>query len=286
MKKTHSAFELKLGPNRLLLRQSENMHLNRHCWRNNRHNNADYELHIILKGCCLLDVEDHQYPLQEGQAVLIAPGQYHRPQTLPGEFDFYSLSFSLSAGPLYEALRHHIPSCRIFLITSDMASICRNLFFEMGAGNPFRQEILQTMQTQLLLYTFRQLDLVGKPAAAPHTTSGKERTDLIDDFFEHHLADRAGAETLANRMHLSRRQLARVLQEYYGMGFQQKLIQTRMDQAAWLLRSSKKRVGEIAGTVGYTSEAAFYQVFRNHFHMTPQQYRALFLKQNDEEDHP
>jgi len=284
MKKTHSAFELKLGPNKLLLRQSETMHLNRHCWRNNRHNNAYYELHIILKGCCLVDVEDHQYSLHENQAILIAPGQYHRPQTLPGEFDFYSVSFSLSAGPLYEALQRHIPSCKIFPVTSEISSACRNIYHEMSSGSPFRQELLQALQTQLLLYAIRQLELASKPAAAPHTATEKERTDMIDDFFEHHMADRAGAETLANRMHLSRRQLARVLKEYYGMGFQQKLIQTRMDQAAWLLRSSKKLVSEIAGTVGYTSEAAFYQVFRNHFQMTPQQYRAHFIKYPDEEE--
>lgn len=33
------------------------------------------------------------------------------------------------------------------------------------------------------------------------------------------------------------------------------------------------RFAKIAGTVGYASETAFYQAFRNHFHVTPQQYR-------------
>ncbi len=285
MAKTHSALELKLGPNKLLLRQSDRMHLNRHAWCSNRHNNADYELHIILKGCCLVDVEDHQHPMQEGQAILIAPGQYHRPQTLPGEFDYYSLSFSLSEGPLYESLHQYVPSCKIFSTTPEIAATCRNIYFEMAAGNPFRQELLQALRTQLFLYTLRQLNLAEKPPAISQTPSEKERTEMIDNFFEHHMADRAGSEKLADQLHLSRRQLARVLQEYYGMGFQQKLIHTRMDHAAWLLRSTDKKVSEVAGAVGYTSEAAFYQVFRHHFSMTPQQYRILLQKQTDEKDH-
>ena len=284
MLKGHCAFELKLGKDKLLLYMSEELHTRKHIWSSNRHSNADYELHIILRGACSLDVEDRHYLLRDHEAILNAPGQYHQPHVLPGEFEHFSLSFSPAGGALLDTLRKLAPDSKVFPITAETVTLCRSIFYESAAGNPFRREMLQAQLTQLLLCAFRLLNLVTEAMPADQAPDKIHRTDLIDAFFESHLADKAGEAALAEQLHLSRRQLARVLQEHYGMGFQKKLICARMDRAAWLLRSTGKRVGEIAGLVGYTSEAAFYQVFRSQYEMTPQQYRSLFKKQPGEEE--
>lgn len=284
MQKTQYAFELRLGREKMLLRMNSEQHLNKYVWNSNRHCNADYELHIILRGACSLDVEEQHYLLQAPQAILIAPGQYHRPQSLPGEFERFSLSFSLTGGTLLETLRKTVPTSKVYSITDEILSNCRSIFYESAAGNPFRQEMLQALLTRLLLCNFRLLSITEQTNVNSHPITDAERTDLIDAFFESHMAEKAGEAALAAKLHLSRRQLARVLQENYGMGFQKKLILARMDHAAWLLRSTGKPVGEIAGIVGYASEAAFYQVFRSRFEMTPQQYRSMFKKQSGEEE--
>lgn len=51
------------------------------------------------------------------------------------------------------------------------------------------------------------------------------------------------------------------------------MLGARMDRAAWLLRNTNHMVSYIAGAVGYSSEPTFFQVFRHHFDLTPQQYR-------------
>ena len=94
-----------------------------------------------------------------------------------------------------------------------------------------------------------------------------------DVFFEDHLTEGAYVEELAKELHLSRSQLNRFLKEQYGMSFREKLLQTRMDRASWLLRHTEKPVEEIAGEVGYRSESAFFQVFRKIFGQTPEKYR-------------
>ncbi|MBO5364183.1 MAG: AraC family ligand binding domain-containing protein, partial [Clostridia bacterium] len=43
----------------------------------NRHCNACYELHICLKGTCVMGIDEKSYFLMERDAVLIAPGKYH-----------------------------------------------------------------------------------------------------------------------------------------------------------------------------------------------------------------
>lgn len=89
---------------------SEELYLQKHVWDSNRHSNADYELHIVLCGACTVDVEDRRYTLRGRQAILIAPGHYHRPKSLPGDFEHLALSFSISEGSLLTALQALVPS--------------------------------------------------------------------------------------------------------------------------------------------------------------------------------
>lgn len=83
-------------------------------WDVARHSNAAWELHLILKGKCDIDIDDQHLLLQQGQFVLIAPGQYHRPKAAPGEFERFSFSFSPKAHFLQHQLREKSCGCMVF----------------------------------------------------------------------------------------------------------------------------------------------------------------------------
>ena len=68
--------------------------------------------------------------------------------------------------------------------------------------------------------------------------------------------------------------LQKVKSEFKGMTFRQKKLATRMDHARYLLQMTDMHVYEIAAATGYLSEAAFYKAFRNHYQITPQEYRS------------
>lgn len=282
MKTALAVFEIKLGTDTMLLHMNEQQYQVRHVWDTPRHNNADYELHIILRGACTLDVEDRTYTLREGNAVIIAPGRFHMPVQCPGDFERFSVSFSLPQGGLLKALRKAVPVCRIYP-AAESVSLCRGILYESAAGNPYRHEMMRAQMTQLILASLRTLELNAESYPDRALSNNSERIRLIDTFFEDHLADKAGEEVLAAALHLSRRQLSRVLKDCYGMGFREKLIQSRMDSAAWMLRCSDKKISQIASEVGYNSEAAFYQVFRARFDMTPTEYRSRNKKTEDSE---
>jgi len=271
-------YELSLWEETLFVRAGDGQTMNTHTWDTQRHNNADYELHVLLEGACSLDVEHNTYILRPMQAVLISPGRYHHPRTKPGAFERFTLNFTVADGKLLEALQFHVPVCQVLTLPEHIIAICRSIIYEGAAGNAFRRELIHALLTQLMISILRLAGISEQPDAEKHTYSAQDRIGTIDSFFEKHMSDRAGEALLAQQLHLSKRQLARVLQKNYGMSFRQKRICTRMEHAAWLLRSTSQHISEISGCVGYSSETAFYQAFRKHFHLTPQQYRAQFCK--------
>lgn len=241
----------------------------RFSWETQRHSNADYELHMILAGCCTLSVEEQQYALSAGEAILIAPGCYHQPLAISDAFQKMSVSFFPYSGRISESIREN-GAVQTFTLSENMRQLAYRLLEEVDHAFAFQRDMVAAMLSQIMVYMLRKLAVPEYATAAE--VSDAWRTNIIDDFFSEDL-DYGTEAQLAQRLHLSRRQLARVMQIHYGMNFRQKLLSARMDRAGWLLRTTELTVTQVYSSVGYNSEAAFYQNFKAYYGVTPRQYR-------------
>lgn len=267
-------FSINLAQGEILIYySSENGHIQKYTWDSRRHCNAEYELHVITRGKCTVDVEDTHNKLQGGQAILIAPGKYHEAHIHSGEFERLSFDFSLSNGQLSDAMRKTVAESVVFNPTADFIGHCDKLVLESIYKNPLREAAIHSLLTLLTVSLFRNLQLVKYTEPDRRKREELERKHLIDNYFEQNISEMCGASALAEQLHLSSRQLNRVLKEYYGMGFQEKLIKKRMDHAALLLRTTDRRISDVISMVGYNSQTAFYKAFSNQFGTSPQQYR-------------
>jgi len=251
-----------------------------HLWRQVPHSHTVYEMHFVLQGYCQLTIDGETMGISAGQAVIIAPGQYHEPSSQDGDFERISFFFSpdKQAGSIQRVLSSRIREYLIFPASTPMLDMGRVILRDWNEGGPFRKEMRQALLTSLMILVFRHLGIANKMPA----DVGREppRMFLCDDYFSEQKEKKSIAE-LAEYLQMSERQVNRCLMEFYGMSFQQKLAQTRMEQAAWLLCTTDKSVNEIASEVGYDSESGFYKVFRRHYQMTPQQYRKQYGPQNE-----
>lgn len=246
-------------------------------WTSERHCHAEYELHLILQGEAILDVEQQNLRMKPGNGVLLKPGTYHHSCTQPGQFERMSLSVALKEGKLQSTLSETEGGFLPFSFGRELSELCCRFFREHEERSPFYKEMRQMLLLQILIGALRQLQL---PEDVQKSTDEAEnrRIDTIDQYFEDHYMDNGGVGVLAESLHLSRRQLSRVLQKHYAMSFQEKITAARMDRAAVLLRTTAMSSTEIASAIGYNAETAFYQAFRKHFSMTPQKYRKLQKK--------
>ena len=242
-------------------------------WNTARHCNANYELHIILKGSCDLDVTAKTHKLIADQAILIAPGEYHMPHVTSEEFLRLSIPFSLSEHHLSKTLRQAVPACVVLELTGQIKQLSYLILEELSETRAFSSDLLPALLTNLMISLFRCLNVCDSSGNSADKPPADWRTDVIDTFFEDNMACYGTEEQLADALHISKRQLARVLLEHYGVNFRQKLLSTRMDHAGWLLRTTRKSIGEICSIVGYNSETTFFKNFKNHYDMTPLQYR-------------
>lgn len=274
MERKQFTYEILLGKEKVLVTGDSGTNLLKHTWDEQRHNNAEWELHLILSGACQVDIDDRHCFVQAGQLIMIAPGQYHRPKALPGAFERFTLSLALPEGHLLKQLQSRIPASTIIDESEPLCHLARNIVQESSGRRAYDQAYNKALLTVFVLDVFRSLDIADGTQNITEKIASTDLTTLIDNYFQQHFADASGEKNLADILHISRRHLIRVLQEIYGTTFRQKLIHTRMDYAAWLLRTTSIKISQISSTVGYNSEAAFFRVFRQNFGLTPKQYRA------------
>lgn len=269
-------FDLQIDGKGILARIDKKQEIVRSVWDGTSHNHARYEIHVMLGGESRLDVEGREVRLPQNHAAVIAPGQYHCPVATDADIDRFALTFSVEEGPLLQALQAAVPAWKIYPVTEEILLICRDIFTECTEPADFGWDMLRCHLTRLLLCNFRLLGLwpMVRDAEGARAISQADCSDIIDSWFSANLRSGCGAEDLAARLYMSRRQLNRLLNELYGMNFREKKGRTRLNQAVWLLQYTDLPVCAVAEEVGYSDPSTIYHNFRKNFGMTPEQYRA------------
>lgn len=270
-------YKLTLGEDVIAVGISKGIHhLVREC-KGQNHTHSRFELHAVLQGSLRADVEDETYIITAGQAMLIAPQQHHR--IVPARPDYYRVTVGITplTDALHRAMTSYVHPCRILNLGPELEKLLQGIVMESEEGGAFHEEMIRLRMAEIVILLLRQLGLSEKLPQAPF--KGRDGTlDIIDNYFESNIGQNPSADDLAERLHVSRRHLHRILQKTYGMGFREKLLRARMDRAAWLLRHTEKSVSVIAEEVGYTYDSAFRQAFRGRYQITPQEYRQQHKK--------
>ncbi|MBQ7097421.1 MAG: helix-turn-helix transcriptional regulator [Clostridia bacterium] len=247
-------------------------------WDVKRHCNAQFEFHVALSGSCTVDVDTRSFSLSFGDALLIAPGQYHCPKKMTADYECFIFSFAIKtdsfAKRFYES---NSKSVKMQLSEFELA-LCKEILDKNRENELLRYQCVGSVYFLLLSGIFKKLGCFENTKETNSANSDR-RLDHIDDFFEQNLAENATEEALAKRLNLSTRQLNRVLQTNYGTNFRKKLCNARMNSSGWLLRTTNMSVSEIGKTVGYLSDTSFFKAFKAYYGITPLQYR----KKNEED---
>jgi len=241
-------------------------------WDIGRHCNADFEVHILLSGNCVLEIDNQNTLFAAPSATVITPGTFHYSQKFSHDFARFTFSFMSTRQDFVNNLQGQIRTAIICPMPPSAITLCRSILEEMSGRYNFREEAIRGLFTQLLVILFRSADLVLSNDSTP-LDAAIWRTSIIDAFFSPWPEPFGTEDQLAAKLHLSKRQLNRVLMQSYGMGFRQKMLRSRMEYAGNLLQNTNQSINQIGRLIGYTADSSFYKAFQSFYHMTPQQYR-------------
>jgi len=231
-----------------------------------QHSHPTLELQAVTNGSCTIFGNGTYYNLQAGQLILIPPGFYHQTKTHSPDCIRITLAFSLpsrkqaekNALPLLNALKPQTP------VVTETGAVLAELLEQLNALSKSSEPSYSRTERLRCLSTLFLLELGDRlSASAEETPSPAEQKPsspaayLIDEFLGRNFHSKNGCQQLAQRLHVSPRQLNRIIQDAYGMNYREKLKELRLAIAVDFLTTSDMSIAEIAELLGYSSPANF-----------------------------
>lgn len=166
---------------------------------------------------------------------------------------------------IHESLCHALPQQAGILLTSPLVSailehLKQHVFQET---DPEYSRLLQVLLDQL-----HHAELIG--SYLPHTDHIALKQIL--DFLHAHPADQSTLESLAKRINMTERTLARLSQKELAMSLNEWRQRLKVMKAMSLLNEGQT-VESIALDLGYANASAFINMFKRWMMLTPDQFR-------------
>lgn len=148
-------------------------------------------------------------------------------------------------------------------------NLVENLIWTLMNKQPNKRSINQATMGLLFLQLMNHTDKMETGGA---DDAKKLMIDVLGYIEENYRDGELSA--LAEELHYDLYWLSKEIKKQIGRNFMDLLQEKRMNQAAYLLRTTSLNVMDIALTVGYDNVSFFHRLFHKKFGLTPRKYRV------------
>lgn len=215
------------------------------------HNHLFAEMHIFLSGMAVLECDNNDILLREGDVFFIPIHVKHKYKAF-GE-DARRISFLLDC-------QNHCKIPNKTTLPKPMLSLlCKEIREYAIAGKESKLRALLSYICADFIVPER------KKTVAPITN----RELIIEEFFSGKYNSNATLDDLAKELMLSPRQTEREVKRITGNTFLKELSKRKLNAAIILLQTTNLSLAEISKLVGYTSYCGLYKAYKNMYHCSP-----------------
>ena len=251
------------------------------------HFHIDHEIHIVLEGEAIMELDGVDVPMMAGDIHIIPRNICHYYKSHNEQFNKISLLYTMSKHPdekkgfseyaFYSAIFNHIEKCisvhdeNIRRLGNDLLSL------ESSEKNDHIHRTLYAM----IFISLAKLVESRFPESVKEITrdenSNKDSRDqkkTIENFFFRRYGENVTIEDLARELYRSVPQTHRIVKNYFNDNFKTILVKQRMEQACMLVKHGDMKFGDIALACGYNSYNGFLSAFKKYTGKTPEGYRG------------
>lgn len=245
------------------------------------HWHSELELHICTRGSFCLELEEQQYTLHAGDAIVIPGYIAHAILSSSPDFGRISLTFGYALlGNEIKSIQHSFfrvsfddpqtpeevrrPFLLIIDAFSNSSCVTADNDWQIRSGLFLLATLLRSQQTtakisEQLQDRVQQLDSIY----------------TVLEYVSQHYADKISVDTAAEIAGYAKTYFCRQFKQATGVSFHRYLNNYRIGAACILLEDSRLSVTEIAQRTGFSSAKLFCRTFKDTTGMTTRQYQNL-----------
>lgn len=231
------------------------------------HLHNQIEIIYIVRGSCMVTIDDTTMKAHAGELFLIFPYRIHN-FTDTADCEVIVQVFEPEYAPEYiPYLSDSVPQSP--LVKSPGEDCVQAIYkAEQYYLDKAPSRVIKAYVALYMNLIFDQLQMVPAPVQNSQSTMHALLT-----YVSSHYTEDLSLEILAEKLHVTPYYISRIFNKVLHVSFPDYVNHMRLDYAAELLRSSDLSVSEISYQSGFPCERTFYRVFRQTYHTTPLKYR-------------
>ncbi len=243
-----------------------------------KHTHAYSELFVCVSGQLTLEVEDMRITLNSGDAAVVPANLSHHKLLEELPVVWCALAFLITANrrrsvsKLSRRLSGFCDGTKAQIIRN-VPQFCGDIYrLRTDLASPYDCAPALAFTLLLLRYAEKLSDFSPLSAAVPHD-SDMNRIALLENLVNGEFMTEITPHGVASLLHISTRQLSRIVKKRYGTTLTRVIINKRLETAEKLLSETDQTVNSIADAVGFSSAAFMHREFKAKYRMTPIEYR-------------
>jgi AraC-like DNA-binding protein len=237
------------------------------------HLHREFELILIERGPYRARIGGDEVRLDDGDALLLAPGDWHEDEVGRGA-RYSALNLALGEpglpGPVVFA-----PGCRAGLrravgVAVGLAPTLAALRQDAADGGPLAAAALDAAAGVAF---WRYLRALPAEALLPPFVEGDPLALRLRQLFQAHLRQPVDVARLAAEAGMSPRSLDRACRSVLGLPPARALLEHRLAVAAGLLRETSTSVHRVAAELGFANPFHFSRAFKRRYRVAPAGFR-------------
>ena len=257
-------------------------------WQDTTHFHVDSEIHIILSGDALIEIDGDDVLMNVGDICLLAPRSSHYPKNSSDNLEKLNFSFdwmkNYSYGKREKAFSEYVYYSNIFKSVSEyfiindpeLLSIVKKLISERFS---YENEHIYRAYLAVFFVTLAKRIKEHHPPykeqairGVSESENGLRQRKIVEEFFQKRYNEEVSIEDLAKDLCLSVPHTHRIVKKVFEVGFKKTLMKQRIEHACMLIKQQNLTLTEIAFHSGYTSYNGFLSAFKSHMGKTPKEY--------------
>lgn len=227
------------------------------------HTHFTYEVFFVVSGSLKLTTQ--QSRKEYGKSVIIVPPKLNHVSIRDGEC--YCLLFSFDKDLALSNEVHHIP------MSEEITFYIRKLTEKSLLHTKNAENSVHHLAS--LIFTEILNSVTPIKNISPRNPHKKLHINAIDEYINQNFRKQVTLAEVAKHVHLSQKQITRIIKQEYNCSFTELLSNKRLGNAVSLLNNTDLSIAQIIEETFCNSPNYFYRVFRKKYGTSPLQYRKL-----------
>lgn len=228
---------------------------------------------LIMKTDCEIYINETQYSVSPGHALLISPNTSYYYGNPNGIYMDDWLHFNIKDMHYFEMKQIALNKPFIIQNTDTYTTLIRQILWENSYGAaPYVLENINSLFTVL----FNHLTIAYHDIKHMKPTSDYDKQlELLRFEILNNVADDHNLTRYAKKLGISTSYFQHLYTTFFGISFRQDIIQLRIEQAKYLMNTSTLTLEQISEYCGYQNDVHFYRQFKQITGSTPAKYRKV-----------